>query len=301
MKGIVLAGGAGTRLHPLTMAVSKQLLPVYDKPLVYYPISVLMLAGIRDILIITKPDDIGAFERLLGGGDEMGVRFSYAPQAAPRGIAEAFLLAEEFICGDSVALALGDNLFYGQGLSPKLRQASERAKGATVFAYQVRDPGRFGVVEFDDSLRAISIEEKPTAPKSNWAVTGLYFYDSGVVEIARGVRPSDRGELEITSVNEEYLRRGELFVEWLGRGFAWLDTGTHDSLLEASHFIQTLERRQGLKVACLEEISWRQGWIDGDQLQRRGEEMSNTTYGRYLVQLAGEGVQNYPGPLLGTE
>lgn len=301
MKGIVLAGGTGTRLHPLTMAVSKQLLPVYDKPLVYYPISVLMLAGIRDILVITTPEDIAAFQRVLGDGSAMGVRFSYAAQEAPRGIAEAFLVAEEFIAGDSVALVLGDNLFYGQGLSPKLRQAAQREKGATVFAYQVGDARQFGVVEFDEQLRVISIEEKPAAPRSNWAVTGLYFYDADVVEIARSVLPSARGELEITSVNEEYLRRKQLFVEWLGRGFAWLDTGTHDSLLEASHFIQTLERRQGLKVACLEEIGWRQGWLDSEQLRRRGSEMSNTAYGRYLVQLADEGGANYPGPMIEAE
>jgi glucose-1-phosphate thymidylyltransferase len=301
MKGIVLAGGTGTRLHPLTLATCKQLLPSYVKPLVYYPISVLMLAGIRDILVITTPEDVPAFQRLLGDGSEMGVRFSYAAQAAPKGIAEAFLVAEAFIGGDAVALVLGDNLFYGQGLSPKLRQAAEREAGATVFAYQVGDPRQFGVVEFDDQLKAVSIEEKPAEPRSNWAVTGLYFYDGDVVEIARNIRPSARGELEITSVNEEYLRRGKLFVEWLGRGFAWLDTGTHDSLLEASHFVQTLERRQGLKVACLEEIGWRQGWLDSDHLRRRGEGMSNTAYGQYLVQLANEGGQNYPGPLAGAE
>jgi glucose-1-phosphate thymidylyltransferase len=259
-----------------------------------------MLAGIRDILIISTPDDVPLFRRLLGDGSDLGVRFSYASQAAPRGIAEAFLIGEEFIDGGPVALVLGDNLFYGQGLSPKLRTAAEREIGATIFAYQVGDARQFGVVEFDDQLRVISIEEKPAAPKSNWAITGLYFYDSDVVDIARSVRPSPRGELEITSVNEEYLRRRNLFVEWLGRGFAWLDTGTHDSLLEASHFIQTLERRQGLKVACLEEIGWRQGWLDIDQLRRRGQQMSNTDYGQYLVQLADERPQDYPGPLVET-
>ncbi len=300
MKGIVLAGGTGTRLHPLTLATCKQLLPVYDKPLVYYPISVLMLAGIREILIITTPDDLPAFRRLLGDGSEIGVHFSYASQPAPKGIAEAFLIAEDFIDGGGVAFVLGDNLFYGQGFTPMLRQAAERQKGATVFGYQVRDARQFGVVQFDDQFRAISIEEKPAAPKSNWALTGLYFYDADVVEIARGVRPSGRGELEITSVNEEYLRRGLLFVERLGRGYAWLDTGTHDSLLEAAHFVQTLERRQGLKVACLEEIGWRQGWIGSDQLRRRGENMSNAVYGQYLIHLADEGPQPGPDALFGA-
>ena len=285
MKGIVLAGGTGTRLHPLTMAVSKQLLPVYDKPLVYYPISVLMLAGIRDIMIVTTPEDVGAFQRLLGDGSDIGVRFSYASQAGPRGIADAFLVAEEFIAGERVALVLGDNLFYGPGLTPKLHSAVEREKGATVFGYQVRDPRNFGVLEFDDELRVLSIEEKPAAPKSNWAITGLYFYDSDVLEIARSVRPSARGELEITSVNEEYLRRGELFVEWLGRGFAWLDTGTHDSLLAASQFVETIEQRQGFKVACLEEIAWHAGWIDTAALRARAKAMSKTEYGAYLLSL----------------
>ncbi|WP_324749109.1 glucose-1-phosphate thymidylyltransferase RfbA [Sphingomonas sp. LY54] len=288
MKGIVLAGGTGTRLHPLTLSTSKQLLPVYDKPLIYYPISVLMLAGIRDILIITTPEDAGAFKRLLGDGSDIGVSFSYATQAKPNGIAEAFLIGEEFIAGGPVALVLGDNLFYGPRLSPKLIAAAERSFGATVFGYQVRDPERFGIVEFDDQLRAVSIEEKPATPRSNWAVTGLYFYDAQVVDIARNVRPSGRGELEITSVNQVYLERGQLYVEMLGRGYAWLDTGTHDSLLEASQFVQTVEHRQGFKVACLEEIAFYAGWVDRATLRRRGEELGKTGYGRYLADLADE-------------
>lgn len=293
MKGIVLAGGSGTRLHPLTLSTSKQLLPVYDKPLVYYPISVLMLAGIREILIITTPEDAGAFKRLLGDGSQVGLSLSYATQAAPNGIAEAFLIGDEFIGGGRVALVLGDNLFYGPRLSPKLIEAAERTSGATVFGYQVRDPERFGIVEFDDELRAISVEEKPVAPKSNWAITGLYFYDDQVVEIARGIRPSGRGELEITSVNQAYLERELLFVEILGRGYAWLDTGTHESLLEASQFVQTVEHRQGFKVACLEEIAFHAGWLDRDTLRRRGEELGKTGYGRYLIDLADEKRRGY--------
>jgi glucose-1-phosphate thymidylyltransferase len=299
MKGIVLAGGTGTRLHPVTLGVSKQLLPVYDKPLVYYPISVLMLAGIRDILIITTPEDLPAFERLLGDGSAFGVRFSYASQSAPRGIAEALLIAEDFVAGDRVALVLGDNLFYGPGLTSMVTTAAEREQGATVFAYFVPDPERFGIVEFDADRRAISIEEKPKEPRSKWAVTGLYFYDSDAANVARQVKPSHRGELEITSVNEEYLKRGSLHVEALGRGFAWLDTGTHDSLLEASHFVQTLERRQGLKVACLEEIGWRQGWLTDEDLRGRGRELSKTGYGQYLIQLADEGQPGYRSVLDG--
>jgi glucose-1-phosphate thymidylyltransferase len=290
MKGIVLAGGAGTRLHPLTHAVSKQLLPVYDKPLIYYPISALMLAGIRDILVITTPEDQHSFHRLLGDGSHIGVSFSYAEQAEPRGIAEAFLIGEEFIEGNPVALILGDNLFFGQGFRPKLAEAAKLEHGATLFAYQVRDPERFGVVEFDAERRALSIEEKPIKPRSNWAVTGLYFYDRSVVDIARSVKPSQRGELEITTVNQAYLERGDLNVEVLGRGFAWLDTGTHDSLIEASHFVQTVERRQGFKIACLEEIAFRAGWIDVDGLRRLAAPLEKTGYGRYLAGLADDDV-----------
>lgn len=293
MKGIVLAGGTGTRLHPLTLSVSKQLLPVYDKPLIYYPISVLMLAGIRDIMIVTTPEDAASFERLLGDGSALGLSFSYAVQPEPNGIAEAFLIGEEFIDGGRVALVLGDNLFFGPGLSPKLAAAVERSGGATVFGYQVRDPERFGVVEFDAALKAVSIEEKPEKPRSKWAVTGLYFYDEQVVDIARSIAPSARGELEITTVNQTYLERGNLHVELLGRGYAWLDTGTHDSLLEASHFVQTVEHRQGFKVACLEEIAFRAGWMERDALRLRGEELSKTGYGRYLIELAEEDVSGH--------
>lgn len=293
MKGIVLAGGAGTRLHPLTLAVSKQLLPVYDKPLVYYPISALMLAGIRDILIITTPEDRPAFERLLGDGSRFGVSFRYSEQSEPRGIAEALTIGEDFIGEDAVALILGDNLFFGQGFRPKLEQAASRTHGATIFAYQVLDPERFGVVEFDAERRALKIEEKPASPRSNWAVTGLYFYDRSVVDIARSIRPSARGELEITAVNQAYLDRGALHVDTLGRGFAWLDTGTHDSLIEASHFVQTVEKRQGFKIACLEEIAFRAGWIGREDLRCLAEPLMKTGYGRYLVALADDSVPSY--------
>jgi len=286
MKGIVLAGGSGTRLYPITKGVSKQLLPIYDKPMVYYPISVLMLAGIRDILIISTPDDMPGYQRLLGDGSDLGVHITYAIQPSPDGLAQAFLIGEQFIGKDSVCLVLGDNIFYGQGFTSKLREAAARPNGATVFGYQVKDPERFGVVAFDENRRAISIEEKPKQPKSNYAVTGLYFYDNDVVQIAKGVKPSDRGELEITTVNQAYMERGDLNVELLGRGFAWLDTGTHESLLEAGHFVETIEKRQGLKVACLEEIAFHNGWLNADDLRRIGAVMSKNAYGQYLLQLA---------------
>ncbi len=285
MKGVILAGGSGTRLHPITRGVSKQLLPVYDKPMVYYPLSVLMLARIRDILLISTPEDIGGFQRLLGDGSAFGIHLSYAVQPSPAGLAQAFLIGEEFIGDDHVCLVLGDNIFYGQGFSPKLRKASLREKGATVFGYQVKDPERFGVVEFDADRRAVSIEEKPAQPKSQFAVTGLYFYDNDVIELARQVRPSSRGELEITSINQAYLERGDLNVEVLGRGFAWLDTGTHESLLEAAHFVETVEKRQGFKVACLEEIAFRNGWLNADDLQSVGQALSKNCYGQYLLSL----------------
>ncbi|MDR2911810.1 MAG: glucose-1-phosphate thymidylyltransferase RfbA [Alistipes sp.] len=291
MRGIVLAGGAGTRLWPITKGVSKQLLPVYDKPMIYYPISVMMLAGVREILVISTPDDLAGFRRLLGDGSELGVRFEYAAQPSPDGIAQAFIIGGEFIRGHAVCLALGDNIFYGQGFTGMLREAVRRAeeeRRATIFAYGVGDPERFGVVELDSCGRPVAIAEKPSEPRSNLAVTGLYFYPAGVEEVTLGVRPSARGELEITSVNEEYLRRGEMDVTVLGRGFAWLDTGTHDSLFSASTFVETVEKRQGLKIACLEEIAWRQGWISSADVRRIAGELSRNQYGRYLLQVVSD-------------
>ena len=288
-KGIILAGGSGTRLYPITKGVSKQLLPIYDKPMIYYPISVLMLAGIQDILIITTPEDKESFERLLGDGSQFGVRLQYAIQPSPDGLAQAFIIGEDFIGNSNVCLVLGDNIFYGQGFTPMLKQAVVRAKGATVFGYQVKDPERFGVVEFDEQKRAISLEEKPTHPKSHFAVTGLYFYDNEVIQIAKQVKPSERGELEITTVNQMYLERGDLNVELLGRGFAWLDTGTHASLLEAAQFVETLEKRQGYKVACLEEIAFNHGWLSKEQVLSTGQSMSKNDYGQYLISLVEQG------------
>ncbi|HHJ1159038.1 TPA: glucose-1-phosphate thymidylyltransferase RfbA [Proteus mirabilis] len=285
MKGIILAGGSGTRLHPITKGVSKQLLPIYDKPMIYYPLSVLMLAGIRDILIITTPDDLTSFQRLLGDGSAFGVHLQYKVQPSPDGLAQAFILGDEFIGDEHCCLVLGDNIYFGQGFSPKLKQVAQRQRGAIVFGYQVMDPERFGVVEFDDDFKVLSIEEKPQQPKSNWAVTGLYFYDNRVVDFAKKVKPSVRGELEITSINQMYLECGELNVELLGRGFAWLDTGTHDSLIEASTFVQTVEKRQGFKVACLEEIAWRNGWLTDEQVRESAKSLAKTGYGRYLLDL----------------
>ncbi|MCU4629645.1 glucose-1-phosphate thymidylyltransferase RfbA [Acinetobacter variabilis] len=286
-KGIILAGGSGTRLHPITKGISKQLLPIYDKPMVYYPLSVLMLAGIREVLVISTPEDIEGFKRLLGDGSQFGMELSYAIQPRPDGLAQAFILGEKFIGQSNVCLVLGDNIFYGQGFTSMLRQAAARQKGATVFGYQVKDPERFGVVEFDEQQRVISIEEKPQNPKSNFAVTGLYFYDNDVIQIAKQVKPSERGELEITSINQIYLERGDLNVELLGRGFAWLDTGTQGSLLEAAQFVETLERRQGYKVACLEEIALNNGWLSKEQVLAIGHTMHKNGYGQYLISLVG--------------
>ena len=287
-KGIVLAGGAGSRLYPTTMGVSKQLIPVFDKPMIYYPLSILMLADIRDILLITTPEDMTSYKRLLGDGSQFGVRFSYIQQPNPDGLAQAFIIGADFIGSDNVCLVLGDNVFYGQGFSPKLKQAAQRERGATIFGYQVKDPERFGVMEFDTDKRIISIEEKPKEPKSSYAVTGLYFYDNDVIEIARNVKPSARGELEITSVNLAYLQRGDLYMEQLGRGFAWLDTGTHESLLEASQFVETVEKRQGFKIACLEEIAWRNGWLSNDEMIKAGSDLAKNSYGKYLLTLMNE-------------
>lgn len=285
MKGIVLAGGSGSRLHPITKGVSKQLLPIYDKPMIYYPLSVLMLAGIRDILLISTPEDIGSYKRLLGDGSDFGIYLSYEVQKSPDGLAQAFIIGERFIGKSAVCLVLGDNIFYGQNFGPKLREAAEKTKGATVFGYQVKDPHQFGVVEFDENRNVISLEEKPSHPKSNYAVTGLYFYDNDVIDIAKQVKPSLRGELEITSVNQVYLERGDLSVELLGRGFTWLDTGTHESLLEAGMFVSTIEKRQGFKIACLEEIAFTNAWFTKDELKKRSEALGKNSYGQYLYEL----------------
>ena len=291
-KGIVLAGGSGTRLNPITKGVSKQLLPVYDKPMIYYPISVLMLSGIKEILVISTPDDIAGYQRLLGDGDDFGITIKYKIQPSPDGLAQAFILGEEFIGDSNVSLVLGDNIFYGQHFTDNLKAAVAKPSGATVFGYHVNDPGQFGVIEFGSNGKVLSIEEKPSAPKSNYAITGLYFYDNDVVRIAKTIEPSHRGELEITDVNIAYLSRGDLNVELLGRGFAWLDTGTHDSLLEASQFVQTLEKRQGMKISCIEEIAFRLGYIDKVALQKLGNKMSNNSYGEYLLKIADQGLRH---------
>jgi glucose-1-phosphate thymidylyltransferase len=291
MKGIILAGGSGTRLHPITKGVSKQMLPIYDKPMIYYPLSVLMLAGIREVLVISTPTDLPNFKNLLGDGSSFGIELSYAEQPSPDGLAQAFIIGEKFINDDNVCLILGDNIFYGYGFSAMLQEASARRYGATVFGYHVNDPERFGVVEFNSEGKAISIEEKPDHPKSNYAVTGLYFYDSRVVEIAKNIEPSSRGELEITDVNNAYLKTGDLNVSLMGRGFAWLDTGTHDSLMEAGHYVQTIEARQGLKVACLEEIGFHNGWLTKEKLLEQANTLKKTGYGQYLAKLTQEDLQ----------